>query len=92
MITKCGCDCSECNFYQKECNGCQEISGKVFWTEYIHEDTCPIFKCCEGKKVENCGGCSEIPCKKWYDLKDPSWSEEEHLNSINKRVNAFKKM
>lgn len=86
MVNRCGCYCDECNSFQKECKGCHEICGKVYWAEYIGEDTCPIFKCCDEKKIDKCGRCSEIPCKKWYELKDPSLSDEEHLSSIDKRV------
>lgn len=86
MINKCGAFCPECYAFKKECPGCKEVGGKVYWTEYIGEETCPVFKCCENKKIDSCGGCSELPCKKWYDLKDPSLSDEEHLNSINRRV------
>jgi hypothetical protein len=42
-------------------------------------------------KYNNCGKCSSLPCKMWYDLKDPSLSEEEHINSINERTNILKK-
>ncbi|MDS1028883.1 DUF3795 domain-containing protein [Bacillota bacterium LX-D] len=89
MINKCGLCCNECYAFQKECPGCEEVCGKPFWTEYIGGEPCPVYKCCEEKAFQNCGKCNELPCKKWYDLKDPSLSDEEHLNSINKRVSLL---
>ena len=91
MVTKCGCDCSECYAFEKECDGCEAICGKVFWAEeHVKQDTCPIYKCCDDRKMVNCGKCNEVPCKKWYELKDPSQSDEEHIKSINKRVKRLK--
>ncbi|NLI14231.1 MAG: DUF3795 domain-containing protein [Peptococcaceae bacterium] len=90
MITVCGLYCHGCPSFQKECNGCREVYGKPYWVQYIGEEVCPLFKCCQDKGVENCGKCNVIPCKKWYDLKDPSLSEEEHIKSINDRVAALK--
>ncbi len=90
MVTVCGLYCNECHSYQGECNGCREVSGKPYWVQYIGEEVCPIFNCCEDMGIVNCGKCNDIPCKKWYDLKDPNLSEEEHLKSINERVAELK--
>ena len=91
MLSKCGLNCQECYAFQKECAGCEEIYGKPFWTEHIGGRQCPIYQCCHEKTFENCGKCIEMPCKKWVDLKDPSISDEEHLDSIKKRVSLLKK-
>lgn len=85
-MNKCGCYCEGCPSYQKGCPGCEEVLGKPFWTEHIGGDTCPMYACCGGKGLENCGQCQELPCKTWYDMKDPAWSDEEHLSSIGERV------
>jgi hypothetical protein len=90
MLQKCGVNCNECYVFQKECPGCGEVGGKPYWTHYIGGGPCPVYQCCEEKAVHNCGECRELPCKLWYDLKDPSISDDEHLNSINKRVTLLK--
>lgn len=52
--SRCGVCCKECEY--KECKGCVSIS-KPFWGE-----ACPVKQCCEKKKHENCGQCTEFPC------------------------------
>lgn len=87
MMTVCGVFCSECSLYEKECQGC--VEGKPFWAvDFIEEEdkTCPLYKCSMERKYPNCGKCDELPCQKWRDVKDPSISEEAHLQSINERV------
>lgn len=90
MINKCGLYCNQCYAFKKECPGCEQVSGKPFWTEHIGGKPCPIYMCCQSKNLVNCGECSELPCKIWYNLKDPSLSYEQHMESINKRVDALK--
>jgi hypothetical protein len=90
MITKCGLDCKECYAYEKECTGCEAVCGQPFWTEHVEGGQCPLFKCCMEKEHASCGACGELPCNKWYDLKDPSMTDDEHQNSINKRVKILK--
>ncbi|MFZ5974848.1 MAG: DUF3795 domain-containing protein [Bacillota bacterium] len=91
MMNKCGCFCDGCPTYQKECPGCEEVSGRPFWTEHIGGEACPMYACCDGKAYANCGECGEMPCKIWYEMKDPSWTDEEHINSINERIGNLKK-
>ncbi len=91
MISKCGMDCVDCPSYQKECMGCDETKGQVSWTQYIGKSICPVYACCLDKKHENCRKCSSLPCKMWYELKDPSISEEEHINSIDQRTQILKR-
>jgi hypothetical protein len=86
MINKCGFYCTECYAYHNECAGCEELEGTPFWTEHIGGGQCPVYKCCQEKEYQHCGDCAEIPCKTWYDFKDPSITEEEHLNSIKMRT------
>ena len=55
--SRCGLLCSKCEYREKmNCKGCVAIS-KPFWG-----DACPVKNCCEGKKHEHCGGCSDLPC------------------------------
>ena len=50
------------------------------------------FDCSINKKgFSSCGDCSELPCQKYNDLRDPSIPEEEHIASIGKRVKILKK-
>lgn len=92
-LSVCGCDCSACeHFKNSKCSGCSKIEGKVWWTSYISVDICPIYNCVINEnKLENCGLCSEIPCKLWRDLKDPSYTDEQHETSINERVENLRK-
>lgn len=93
-LSVCGCDCAACEYLKKsECSGCSEIKGKVWWTSYISTTVCPIFDCVANeKKFENCGVCSEIPCKLWRDLKDPSDKDEQHEASIKTRVENLREL
>ena len=93
MMTVCGLFCSECVLYQKECQGCQSMEGKPFWVIHLEEDDkiCPLYKCSQERTHPNCGQCGELPCQKWSDLKDPSMSDEAHLQSINERVAVLRK-
>lgn len=91
MLTVCGIDCSGCSLFGKECSGCRELCGRVYWVQYIGAEVCPLVQCCEDKGVSDCGKCSELPCGKWYDLKDPNISEDDHLTSIHERVAVLKK-
>ncbi len=90
MIQACGANCEECPSFKKECAGCEKIKGKVYWAQYIGQDICPIYKCCQDKFLGHCGDCAELPCKMWYEIKDPSYSYEEHIQSINERVRLLK--
>lgn len=91
MINRCGCFCDGCKAHQKECPGCVETVGEPYWTQYIGGGKCPVYACCGEKAYAHCGECGELPCKIWYDLKDPSLSEEEHLQSILERVHTLQK-
>ena len=91
MLTVCGTDCTTCPDYKKKCDGCQKIQGKVYWTKLIETDTCPIYKCVvSDKKLTHCGKCGQLPCHLFYDLNDPSYSDEEHLKGIKRRVSHLK--
>ncbi len=91
-ISACGLICDNCQFFNKECIGCHQTNGKPFWTAF-HDNVsvCPIFDCSViKKKLKNCGGCQDLPCKTYFDLKDPNISEEKHLESIRTRTTILK--
>lgn len=92
MLSVCGVDCGGCSYHGKECAGCSEVQGNVFWVQYINADCCPIYQCVREKQLASCGQCGDIPCKTWYELKDPQWSEAEHQESIKKRLAALGKL
>ncbi|NMB38924.1 MAG: DUF3795 domain-containing protein [Firmicutes bacterium] len=85
-ISVCGLDCKECDFYQTQCDGCQEVMGKPFWTE----TGCELFICCTEKDFNTCGDCHELPCKQFIELKDPNIGQEQHLKEVENRVNRLK--
>lgn len=68
------------------------VKGSTFWAkEMMPEKVCPLYDCSVSKKkLRNCGGCSELPCKMFRDMKDPKTSEEEHQKSILKRVSTLR--
>jgi len=53
---------------------------------------CPLYDCCiNNKKLENCGLCSNLPCKLFNNFYDPSLSPEEAEKSIVSRRNELLK-
>jgi hypothetical protein len=93
-LSVCGCSCGECEHYKRsECSGCNKIKGKVWWTKYISATVCPVYQCVVHEmKFEHCGLCPEIPCRIWRELKDPSYTDQEHEDSINERVEILKNL
>lgn len=91
-LSVCGCNCLTCEHYKKlNCAGCAEIKGRVWWASYISVEVCPVYNCVVNeRKLEHCGKCHEIPCKIWRDLKDPSYTNEQHEASIIERVKILK--
>jgi hypothetical protein len=91
-IAVCGLLCEECQFFDQTCPGCYKIKGKTFWAEEIMpEKVCPIFDCAVNDKGHNnCGGCLELPCDIFNELKDPNISDEEHEKSILQRTERLK--
>lgn len=77
MVNSCGHICDKnCPYFLNKCEGCQKIEGKVFWATYYAKDTCPIYECSHSKGYAHCGYCSELPCKIWYETRDPSITDE----------------
>ena len=92
LISACGLICDECQFFNNPCNGCYNVAGKTFWAqEAATNKICPLFNCAVNEKeFNNCGECSDLPCNKFKELKDPNITEEEHQLSIKKRVNILR--
>lgn len=56
--SRCGLLCNECDYKEPmNCLGCILIEVP-FWGE-----RCPVKSCCENKKLNHCGECSDFPCK-----------------------------
>jgi len=94
ILSACGLICDECEFYQKECNGCIAVEGQTFWAkEMMPDKTCPLYNCSVNVKgFKNCGDCKELPCKMFREMKDPNSSEEEHQLSLVQRVERLKSL
>lgn len=88
-ITCCGADCKACSCYGKNCQGCNELSGKVF---HVPEGkTCPIYRCAVYRQHRtSCAGCRELPCEIWNTTKDPSLSQETFEADLQKRMGRLK--
>ncbi|MCA1916429.1 DUF3795 domain-containing protein [Methanospirillum hungatei] len=84
--TVCGMYCDECDHFERDCPGCDESDGSVFWTEFADTDVCPVHECCANEKqFAHCGLCDEMPCEKYYRFRDPDVSEEEAAKMLEKQ-------
>ncbi|MFZ4401455.1 MAG: DUF3795 domain-containing protein [Bacteroidales bacterium] len=92
LVSPCGIICDECPYYQKECKGCRNLDGQVFWSADVTEKgICPLYDCSvNSKELGSCGKCNELPCTLYYTMKDPDSTEEQHQESIIKRVDVLK--
>lgn len=88
VLSACGLKCDECEYFNKSCNGCIAVKGSTFWArEMMPDKVCPLYNCAVNiKKLANCGSCPDLPCKLFYNMKDPQSTEEEHQKSIMTRV------
>ena len=91
-ISTCGLVCDECEFFGNKCNGCKAIKGQTFWAlEMMPTKTCPLYDCAVNQhKYSDCGDCKELPCELFLKMKDPNSTEEEHQESLKKRVSILK--
>jgi len=94
IIGACGADCGGCTHYKISCKGCKALAGKPFWAaEHFGDGKCPLFDCSVSKKkLSDCSKCPDLPCKMFADLKDPSYTDEEHQKSITDRVSRLRAM
>lgn len=68
MESRCGILCSKCDWKKTEkCKGCSNID-KPFW------GVCQVKSCCEEKKLEHCGECTDFPCTQ---LNEFAYDEKE---------------
>jgi len=90
-LSPCGINCNDCSF-KESCGGtCHECGGKPFYIKDFDLEVCPMYDCAVNKKgYTTCGECAELPCQIIYDWKDPSMTEEAHLQSIKDRTAALK--
>lgn len=87
MISKCGVICaSDCRAYKTECEGCNELEGRVSWAQFYELTHCPIYSCVVDKGLANCGDCGLQPCKLWLETRDPSFSDEAFAADIARRL------
>ena len=92
LLSVCGLICDECQFYPDSCDGCSSNQGKPFWTiEATAEGICPLYQCAvHDNHFKDCGECAELPCQKFFDLKDPNISDTEHQIMIKKRTEILR--
>lgn len=76
--TVCGFSCSDCDHHKKDCPGCEETTGKPFWTAFVNIDQCPIYECCMTiKTLPHCGKCPELVCERFTRFKNPEMTDEQ---------------
>jgi len=92
ILSACGLICDECEFFNKTCTGCKSVQGSTFWArEMMPGKVCPLYDCSiNTRKYSDCGDCSELPCKIFREMKDPSSTEEEHQKSLITRVSLLR--
>lgn len=91
MLSACGILCDECEFLGKNCQGCSEVQGKPFWVEEMKVANCALYDCCVNQRsFKHCGHCESLPCKIFFEYKDPSMSDEEHAQGVKMRVDRLK--
>jgi len=87
MLSVCGVNCSsDCNAFGTECEGCNQLQGRVAWAPFLGRERCPIFDCVMNKGLQSCGDCGSAPCKVWYDTRNPDASDEEFTADLNSRL------
>lgn len=90
-LSCCGTECTECDFYQKGCSGCNECQGRVFHAP--EGKACPIYSCSvKQHHYATCAGCEKLVCDIWKETRDPQLSEEAFERSIQKRIQNLKEI
>lgn len=90
LVGVCGCICSDCSLYDTSCKGCYAIKGVACWLHEVGLDVCDFYACCKDKQLEHCGECKEIPCDRFWQNKNPKWTDEEHRQIVTSRVKLLK--
>lgn len=92
-LSKCGvCCATDCKAYKIECDGCNELKGKVPWAKFYDKILCPIYECTVQKNFLSCDECGKAPCELWFSTRDPDFSDEEFQADIDSRLKNFREM
>ena len=90
LVPPCGRDCESCD-YTESCDGCYAMEGRPFYIADFGMDICPVYDCSVNKRgYKSCAECPDLPCQIIHVWKDPSVTDEAHINSINDRVAILK--
>lgn len=91
VISSCGIVCSECRDFPDVCSGCPTALGKPYWVKEVGITICPLYACCaDDRNLDDCGLCADFPCPLYFELKDPSLSDEEHRQGIRDRAEILR--
>ena len=91
LLSPCGIDCETCPLKDQCSGGCRASGGKPFYIKDFGVEICPIYDCAVNKHgYQTCGECADVPCQIFFDWKDPSMTDEEHRETIEKNVAALK--
>ena len=86
-MSKCGVICqTDCKAYQVECEGCNELSGKVSWAPFYGKELCPIYECVVKSGFESCAPCGKAPCAIWLSTRNPDISDEVFEADLQSRI------
>ena len=87
MLSVCGVNCStDCKAYLVECEGCNELQGKVSWAVFYGQEHCPIYACAHKQGFTSCQQCGKAPCEVWYSTRNPDATDEEFAADIANRL------
>jgi hypothetical protein len=88
----CGIYCGGCEYLGAMCAGCGRVAGKPFWASQVPGGVCPLHDCCANQKgIEHCGLCADFPCGTFLSLRDPSMSDEQFQESLERRQSALRR-
>ena len=91
-LSKCGVNCStDCKAYKVECDGCNELEGKVSWAKFLGKVLCPIYECSVVAGFADCKECGKAPCDLWFSTRDPDFTDEQFQADIDSRLKNLEK-
>jgi len=91
ILSVCGLICNECEYFKTNCQGCYSVKGSTFWVKEMPDKICPLYRCAiNDNQYNNCGQCSQLPCKTFREFKDPNLSDEQNEKSLAERVTRLK--
>ena len=92
-LSKCGVCCSiDCKAYKIECDGCNELEGRVSWAKFYGKILCPIYECAERKRFLSCKECGNAPCDIWISTRNPDFTDEEFQADMDSRLKNFEEL